>query len=722
MKRTLPQKVKLVPSCVTQIEVEAGQTKQSLPEVNRRVRTSAAMIGLALSMGAHSLLMPRAGDGALAAEPVAGEATSPVPSNYDVAKVSSESEVFSPSAGLSSGVSTIEHTVQEGQTMLQLAQLYGVDVATIANANDITVDAVLKVGQVLKVPTSSQVARTPQTSAQPASTVGVEPEYYGPVADTAVVPTIPATSAGERDFVLKAEQDAALSQLQEKRDSLRDSLAKLKTAKSDASTEKAAQLESQVPSTAESVPSQPTVAAVPSGLENDQTPVVAAVAPVQAAPQASRAEASSVQSEAQTEPSKEVVATVIELPQANSEAGVVGSDSYRVAAGDTLGAIARAHGISQQQLIEANQISDPNLIRAEQVLVIPKSIAAPISTQSYKVASTAVVSSASTLPSVPVIGVDAKVPANTSETAGFAPGSIAALPIPVKPANVSDGMSSPVQQPGVERLEAPAASGHADYVEGLRQEIVKLREKYQATPTAVKVETGEVTKLAATSTLAAPAAPKRVNPEFSSTGGTAPMSASALTRDESKPTRASGSTPAVTRAQPQKVAAAPIGSSNYAPLIPAVGQMVSPDLPPLGSGDAYLPKGTGAFAGYIWPAKGVLTSGYGWRWGRMHKGIDIAAPIGTPIHAAAPGVVTYAGWNSGGYGNLVEITHSDGSVTLYAHNDRILVREGQNVDQGEQIAEMGSTGYSTGPHSHFEVHLPGQGAVNPMAYLGGGEA
>ncbi|MEM0980266.1 MAG: M23 family metallopeptidase, partial [Cyanobacteria bacterium P01_H01_bin.58] len=116
---------------------------------------------------------------------------------------------------------------------------------------------------------------------------------------------------------------------------------------------------------------------------------------------------------------------------------------------------------------------------------------------------------------------------------------------------------------------------------------------------------------------------------------------------------------------------------------------------------------------------GVLTSGYGWRWGRMHRGIDVAGPVGTPIFAAAPGVVTRSGWNSGGYGNLVEIRHSDGSMTRYAHNSRNVVESGQQVTQGQKIAEMGSTGYSTGPHLHFEIHLPNQGAVNPMALLPG---
>jgi len=120
---------------------------------------------------------------------------------------------------------------------------------------------------------------------------------------------------------------------------------------------------------------------------------------------------------------------------------------------------------------------------------------------------------------------------------------------------------------------------------------------------------------------------------------------------------------------------------------------------------------------YIYPAQGMLTSGYGWRWGRLHKGIDIAAAVGTPILAAAPGTVSFAGWHQGGYGNLVELQHPDGSMTRYAHNSRLLVKVGERVEQGQAIAQMGSTGYSTGSHCHFELHLPGQGAVNPIALL-----
>ena len=120
---------------------------------------------------------------------------------------------------------------------------------------------------------------------------------------------------------------------------------------------------------------------------------------------------------------------------------------------------------------------------------------------------------------------------------------------------------------------------------------------------------------------------------------------------------------------------------------------------------------------YITPAKGALSSGYGWRWGRMHKGIDIAAAVGTPIIASANGQVISSGWNSGGYGYLVEIRHVDGTVTKYGHNSKLLVSNGQAVTQGQAIALMGSTGHSTGSHCHFEIVLAGKGTVNPLSLI-----
>jgi murein DD-endopeptidase MepM/ murein hydrolase activator NlpD len=120
-------------------------------------------------------------------------------------------------------------------------------------------------------------------------------------------------------------------------------------------------------------------------------------------------------------------------------------------------------------------------------------------------------------------------------------------------------------------------------------------------------------------------------------------------------------------------------------------------------------------AGFIWPTSGTLTSGFGWRWGRMHEGIDIAAPTGTPISAAASGTVIHAGW-MGGYGNLVVIDHGNGLATAYGHQSSIAVASGTYVSQGQTIGYVGSTGHSTGPHLHFEVRVNGS-PVDPLGYL-----
>jgi murein DD-endopeptidase MepM/ murein hydrolase activator NlpD len=120
-------------------------------------------------------------------------------------------------------------------------------------------------------------------------------------------------------------------------------------------------------------------------------------------------------------------------------------------------------------------------------------------------------------------------------------------------------------------------------------------------------------------------------------------------------------------------------------------------------------------AGFIWPVNAPMTSPFGWRWGRMHEGVDLGAAYGTAIAAAAAGVVIYAGWE-GGYGNLTVIDHGGGLATAYGHQSRIAVSVGQSVSQGETIGFVGSTGHSTGPHLHFEVRVNGE-AVDPLGYL-----
>jgi septal ring factor EnvC (AmiA/AmiB activator) len=122
-------------------------------------------------------------------------------------------------------------------------------------------------------------------------------------------------------------------------------------------------------------------------------------------------------------------------------------------------------------------------------------------------------------------------------------------------------------------------------------------------------------------------------------------------------------------------------------------------------------------SGFAWPLCAPVTSEYGPRWGRMHRGIDQGASTGTPIGASKAGTVIFAGWQ-GGYGNLTLIDHHDGVVTAYAHQSRFAVGSGARVSQGQTIGYVGNTGNSTGPHLHFETRVNGN-AVNPRQYLPG---
>jgi murein DD-endopeptidase MepM/ murein hydrolase activator NlpD len=632
-------------------------------------------------MGAQSLLIAHQTDDAIAAEP-SGESTvaTAAPANG----VAGEATASAPSPS-PSGNRVVEHVVQEGQTIWQLANLYGVSAGTIASTNSLPLASVLHVGQVLKVPLSS-------SSNSGAMGSGESPSYYGLVADNSTL---------EQSVTLKAKQDASLARMQHKREELRAGLSKLKSATPEA------------PSTRDNASESTLAAAV--------TPAI----------------------------------------------------SHRVVVGDTLSAIARTYGVSQSALAKANRISNSNFIHVNQVLTIPAVIASSSVARSTAHKNSQLVAMAPKVATsgVPVITSDTQPDGVLAPVSGVLPSPIAdqssTVEQPSRPtANVQfqGRLASLPSQPApaesatpvdsVQKSEAAPASADAqvatapfavaplsqsddsanqmrrDYVENLRQDIVKLREKYKNSSEAAPLVSLTDSKIAAIVPMVPPRAASlssgdRVNPEMGSANYADSLRSQVRKlRNRVQFNQVAATTPAgslapvSTPSSSTLVATAPLGSQTYEPLVPSsLGQMVSPDLPPLGGVENYLPGNSGKFNGYIWPAKGLLTSGFGWRWGRMHKGIDVAAPIGTPVVAAAPGVVISAGWNSGGYGNLVEIQHADGSVTLYAHNNRILVREGQSVEQGQQIAEMGSTGYSTGPHCHFEVHLPGHGAVNPIAYL-----
>lgn len=128
----------------------------------------------------------------------------------------------------------------------------------------------------------------------------------------------------------------------------------------------------------------------------------------------------------------------------------------------------------------------------------------------------------------------------------------------------------------------------------------------------------------------------------------------------------------------------------------------SKQVPEMGSGEL------------AWPVQGTITSRFGPRWGTYHRGVDIGAPHGTPVIAADSGMVIFAGWN-GGYGNLVKIAHGSNMQTWYAHLSEFAVSTGQEVKKGDVIGYVGSTGRSTGPHLHFEVHVDGV-AKDPLSF------
>jgi lipoprotein NlpD len=141
-----------------------------------------------------------------------------------------------------------------------------------------------------------------------------------------------------------------------------------------------------------------------------------------------------------------------------------------------------------------------------------------------------------------------------------------------------------------------------------------------------------------------------------------------------------------------------------------------PDLRPPAAASLAAPMRVGPEPSLQWPAIGTLTSGFGRRGRRFHSGIDISAEAGTPIVAAADGVVVFSGRGPDGYGNTVMLDHGRSIITLYAHNQRNLVRVGERVRRGQPIALMGDTGRASGTHLHFEVHQNGQ-LIDPRHWL-----
>ncbi|WP_416669041.1 peptidoglycan DD-metalloendopeptidase family protein [Egbenema bharatensis] len=723
MKRAHLRKDRFV-SCSYQATVdtglersESGQSELEQSEgaslaSRRRVRTSAAMLGLALSMGATGALLPQQDDGAAAAEPR-------VP-NTAIAATLPVAQSGSPL----SGVRWVEHIVREGQSIQQVASHYQVNGWSVAVANGLTLDSSLRTGQVLRVPVPNRLST---------QIAAVEPNHLEAAQSSTLVASanleqLSGLSENESASQIEVERNQSLERLRQQRERLRESLAELRYEESNSSNSvvNAPRVEREAAQAAESgdaqvggkIPDQiATSHIVPTTQpQSGALPGIPFIAP-----------------DNSLSPSDEVAIT--SDPQAEViQPGGLQLSEYRVSPGDTVAGIARAHNIPQSLLIEANGLRNPNVIFVGQVLSVPSTpstdrIAVPETSGSFTLADALPVAADSVTPQTDVPAQYAQVNESVPVLPSPQSSSIVTSPVPASSEVVSDTQNgveqiaaSPDLIPMPEALaptsdaeftpsvsDTSVPSGANPYVASLLTEIRAMRQQRSIPPsTAVVVESApEETEAAA---LPEPAIPSEVavNPHMNQAIETVneevrPVSSSRPDRDST--------------AQPEMVAAAPLGSESYDPLLqPITGRMVSPELPPLPGADTFLPE-DGIFNGFIWPARGVLTSGYGWRWGRMHRGIDIAADVGTPIYAAATGVIEFAGWNSGGYGNMVEVRHPDGTMTRYAHMNAIHVRNGQRVSQGEQLGEMGSTGYSTGPHLHFEVHIPAQGTVNPMAYL-----
>ncbi len=595
---------------------------------------SAAMLGLALSVGASGVFTTQSEASAAISIPEA--------SATDQA-FSSDSEVSVPVPATSPAQVVAYHTVASGQSLWQIAQLHRVGLQDLKAANQLPVETSIRVGQVLKVPSSDAATQSPaQQAIQNLATRSAEPT------------TLVATN----NLALQSVETVAKAKISEQSQSQPNQAAEELEVSEEVNQQEVPTLDEVQVSTeianAGVSPSEQTSAQADINSDEDQAILPAVIEfDIADAPLAERTTADSTP-----------VVTALAAPTQRF-------DSYQVQAGDTIADIATSLGTTAAELISVNDLADPNVIMTGATLIVPTIDSGKATRQLDQ----------------PTTGSTVGRSSQNSRLA-----YLQRTAIRQNEYSAVEQLGDANQQPAsVESAQSVAAQGGVDpHVANLLEEVQEI----QSGP--VRIAEAEITQVEEVSP--SPRVAERV-----------------AERVAIAPTQTNETANAV---DPSLLAVAPLSPDAYIPAQRSpTGQLVSPDMPLLPEADEFLPEAPDYFNGYIWPTRGTLTSGYGWRWGRMHRGVDVAGPVGTPIVAAASGVVERAGWNSGGYGNLVEIRHPDGSLTLYAHNNRLNVSTGQAVKQGQQVAEMGSTGYSTGPHLHFEVHLNGKGAVNPIAHL-----
>jgi murein DD-endopeptidase MepM/ murein hydrolase activator NlpD len=773
LKRALKKRVKAVlNNTPNSDDAPVEQLNVINPRVNRRVRTKAAMIGLAISMGATSLLVTRQSDQAQAAAPVGSQkATSSIPAapDTDVKFASKKLEYRAVSSA----------SVPENPVIVEptaVSQVPGLEAKWQVAAN----------GMSVTVPVSETLSQTPanyknsiylksklaqglsntsaNTDLQTVNKLSETTQKFSSAdgitggrnssqtAQSQAAATSDATD-GKINAQLKAQQEFALNRLQDKSNRLRKSLAELRSGESKTLSQAGIEL------------AQPMTIAEKTVIAQSEIVI-----------DASKANLISRLKQKQ-ETSTSVPQATTPAPATRPTVIASAPTPYEVKPGDTLAAIANHHGTSVSELVKANSLTNPNQLQISQKLIIP--IAQVDATVSVK-------------PSFRESSVTANVPTSPLNTAGVNLNLPVASQLPViddnssifvptpttannriqAKTNIAPGTSSntaasrgiggDISPTAFAEIQLPkkppqkVARAKNERLQSLQAEIQRLQARYRAQQSgnlvvsaatennsvaAVQIPVSSPNNLSPVSNFASQPSNLAITipvptPIGSTSYSTQPIKQQfRATRPTNEPVNpeflpnlgpATQWTPSRSPSS-TKIATPPVGVNSYDSLGKMRGTTVSPQLPipPLAAVDQYLPRSideaipppSTSSVAFSWPAKGVLTSGYGWRWGRMHKGIDIANSTGTPIVASAEGTVEKAGWNSGGYGKLVEIRHPDGSLTRYAHNSKILVQPGQQVNQGSTIALMGTTGHSTGPHSHFEIHPSGKGAVNPIAML-----
>ncbi len=700
MKRALKKRANAVVENTVSDDVLMGQIEElDNSKACRRARTKAAMIGLAISMGATSLLVTRQSDQALAAESVGSQKAAsslPAASENDVnfaPRKTSEYGVFS-NVSVPDNPQTVDiKAIPEWKGLGTKGQIAALKSAKLPLPKVVSSQSAVKNAASLKetLKTAKQ-----QTKAQK----GLAAEQT--VSSSSRPQTIVSTTNldGNVNAQLKAQQEFAIQRLQEKSNNLRASLAKLRSGGTKS-------------------PSAISHNSVKSSNSTEKS--------VNSVARSGRQISENVKASEQAKSIKRfnpgVVANIPALPGVVTPAE---TQPYSVKSGDTLGEIAQSYGTSVTELARVNKLNDPDKLQVNQQLVIPGQqdrITSSVTTIAFnpnfklnghdyggKNKASTLASSEIGVEPKSTIGSELFSSTNQSSTGEAAYGM--------------GGEATPLVFAEMRLARVKAASDknpkHNQRLRSLKAEIERLRAKYRAQ----KSREGKASEVEAVTL------PQNKNASTSrrSVKQNNNLSVPIAVPTAGSSTLATQNNGAVSIPVPQPKSVSSIYGSRYnsqfiqrnnSVVTPRTNNLSTP-LPPLAAAGRYLPRPIENIQpkskGFIWPAKGVLTSGYGPRWGRMHRGIDIAAPTGTPIHAAAAGVVKKAGWNRGGYGYLVDIRHPDGTITRYAHNSRLLVKKGQQVQQGQKISLMGSTGFSTGPHLHFEIR-PNNRAANPMAFL-----